>query len=472
MDSLFPIKIDIPDYLSSYGWIFHRKKICFLFSSNDKIKGIDMEYRTYFLGEIKKDEKKFLIYYIEIETNSYSKIKIEVSDSSFFLKIRDDYEKQAFLFNEFLYDKKDNKISKLNCFDIYEEFEIYHRIHSEKKNKNSLNNLINSAINIIKNKGEESTLSFFITIFIKESSISEQFDDLLSNIKNKGDLTKIPKNDLYKRFKNKNSRYEQIYLIYLFLSQNKEFEELEGLIIHPKKGDSLIINSLGKYKLLFSNSIQLYPNFSFLLDLSNSLHEIKIILKCSNSLSDFIKVLNGNKEIISQYIKNKEDSIIISNIFDLKKEFNEKLDENFYFLLNEIKEYELENKKILFYLIGEKKIDLEALISHNLKVLIFLYVREEIFWGKTKYMKVEELLLHIPLHLKNLNNFEKIVMIAILSNIQKDCVIEKKVLWNKILFEYIESINFENELEKSVFKKIKWDIFLKMEDTANMLLKL
>ena len=92
MNSLFPIKIDIPDnYGLNYYHIFYQKKIvCFLFS-NDKIKGISNEHREYFLGEIKKDEKTISIYYVEIDALYNSKIKIDVSGNEFDKRNKNEY---------------------------------------------------------------------------------------------------------------------------------------------------------------------------------------------------------------------------------------------------------------------------------------------------------------------------------------------------------------------------------------------
>mgnify|MGYP007102002258 CR=1 FL=1 len=128
---------------------------------------------------------------------------MEIHDKSFFIKSSGKIHLgKNFLFNQYLYDKEDKKIDKLNCFDIYEEFEIYYRIHFEKKNNKSLNWLISSVIINIKSGNEESDFSLFLILFIKNklivSNIKQNidYDNLLTNIKNKGDLSKISKNEL------------------------------------------------------------------------------------------------------------------------------------------------------------------------------------------------------------------------------------------------------------------------------------
>ena len=468
MDSLFPIKIDIPDSKNQKSfvpyYIFHRNnnKICFLLSSNDKIIEIHVKNHNYFLGEIKKDEKVFYIYYVEIfDISQNSNIKIDIADKSFFLHPNKNTLEVEFIFNNFLYDKEDKKICKLNFFDIYEEFEIFYRIHSEKKNVNSLEWLISSCANIIKKEGKESNLSFFFIIFIKDQSIFNPNDDILINIINKGDLTRISKDEFYKITVG-SEKYIHLYLIYLFFFPY--CKELKKLLVEKKNSKQIMLECMKKYKFLFSNTIQLYPEYSFLMSLSESLNELKIILKCSKNLSDLIYIINENKIAISRLLKKDNKSIIIEEIFNLEMAFNESVDDNFYFLLNEIKEYEKKTNLKLFYTTKNHKTDLLALKLDKIfiKIIIFLYIREELTIMENRIAMIESSsFIHRIQKLilvKNLNNVEIIEIIDIISNLPNDWI-KKEPEVSIFLMGTIKFIKLENEKEKSFFSKIKWDIF-------------
>ena len=216
MDALFPLKVNEPnfeqsDILSTFFKVNRIDRIvCFLFSSEVKIeeKNINTKNKVYLLGEIVKNEKTSYIYYIEA-LSSNSNITIHTSENnSFYFKINNkeiNFQKN-FLYNKSLFVKEDKIINKLNCFDICEEFEIYYRIHAENKNKNSLKLLITSTINIIKDYDNEiSNFSFLLTILMKNTlnltdTDEKDIDLILSNIKNKGDLTEISKDELIKIF--------------------------------------------------------------------------------------------------------------------------------------------------------------------------------------------------------------------------------------------------------------------------------
>ena len=313
MENLFPIKIEVDDY-SDFLYPFFRSRFatCFIFSSQVKEKEIriDDKNKIYNLGEIKKNEITFYIYYIEFYGYlPESGINIKIPGDSLYIKANENNNKKNFLFNQFLFDKDNKKKCKLNFFDIYEEFEIYYRIHYDQKNKNknSLKYLISSTIYLFKNNKEESSFSFFLTVLIKDTEkifiniFNEEKDNILLNIKNKGDLTKIKNEEIKLLFMLKiNYKYEDVCLIYMILSEN--IVELKQLL-KDNNISNLMFKCLKKYKNLFSNSLKLFPDFSFLINMSDSLDKIKIILKCSNSLTDFIYLLNEKKEIISNYIE-------------------------------------------------------------------------------------------------------------------------------------------------------------------------
>ena len=362
MDALFPLKvesIDIPDNpgsLKSFAfYILDAKIICFLFSSETKKEEIkiDLENNIYYLGEILKGRKKLKIYYIEAEVLN-SKFIMEVSNKPLFIKTNENLSKgKNFLFNQVLLDKNNKKLDKLNCFSIDEEFEIYYRIHSIKNNIDSLKSLINSVIIIFEKRFEESNFSFFLTMLMNDDlKIMEKeykLDSFLSKIKNRGDLSKISEDKISKivsGIKDENFR-QKILFIYLILSQNIK-EPFKFIYANKVKYESNI-DCLDKYKNLFLNSVQLFPKITFLIHRTHSFDEIKIILKCSNSLTDFIYTVNEKKEeILEAKRENKDNILILNEFFDLENGFNQNFDEEFYFALSNLREFEIKkNQNIL-----------------------------------------------------------------------------------------------------------------------------
>ena len=330
----FPLKIVTKT--SFINKPLNMKTICFLFLSEAKIEdiNIDTQKKIYPSGEIVKNEKKLNIYYIESSSSfSNQKIKIEIAKNSFNINL----EKTEvdlpmnFLFDKYLFDKKDQKIGKLNCFDIFEEFDTYYRIHSEKNNKEYLKSLIKSSFNIIKYDEEKSNFSFFLTMLMKDSFNTidlEAVNKNLQNIKNKGDLTKISKDELYHTVITKERIGKIMILIYLILSEQK-FEEIKGFLMNNGLEVEELFKCLEEYKNLFLHSLKLSPKYNYLFEISDSLYQIKTILKCSNSLTDFIYSLNENKENIEnilfnkkKYAKNKNKNLLEEkedDIFFLKK---------------------------------------------------------------------------------------------------------------------------------------------------------
>ena len=395
--------------------------ICFLLSSEDKIEEIkiDTKNEIYPSGEKVKDGKTLNIYYIEA-LFSNSNIKIDVSKKSFFLKLESIQlnVSKTFLFNKDLFDKDNKKIGKLNCFDINEEFDIYYQFHSKEKNLKQLNSLISSTKNIIKNDEENSNFSFLVNIIMKDSfnllnnKISE---DILLNIKKKGDLTKIPKEKLYDIYNNrKNEKILQIIIVIYMILSEQDIEEIVKFLETNKIRVVELISYFDKFENLFLNSINLFPKYTFLFDYADSFNKIKTIFKCSKNLTDFIYSLNAKKETITSFLDNEEKEeedkgkmakenmkdkvkffpekekkekkeekeekeekkqndkfknpmkantninkihckmekeikkLILNDFFDLEKAFDPEFDENFYLILNNIKEFETKiNKKIL-----------------------------------------------------------------------------------------------------------------------------
>ena len=345
METLFPLKIDIPDintFQDPASYLFKiingpAKRLNFLFANDSNIIKISEKNNIYLLGEIKKDDKIFSIYYIEIYDRIDKDIEIKILNNSFWIKADDIKHEISFLFDESFLDKNKKKI-KTKFFDIYEEFEIYYRIHKEKNNINSLKLLISSTLYFLKAKKIESNFTLFLTLFIKEHSQlikNINIEDILTNMKNKGDLKRIPHEELYK-IALTNNIYMEIYLIYIILSQKTE--SINALLKEGYLNEELIFYCLKKYEKLFSNSVQVFPKFAPLLTLANSFDKIKSILKCSKDLRDFIYFINEEKELILKYIDEK-NCLRIEDFFDLKWAFTQQFDEDYYLVLNNIREF-------------------------------------------------------------------------------------------------------------------------------------
>ena len=95
LESLFPLKIDIPDYLSSLAFSYiglNHTLFSFLFSSEVEFKDIKIEDRNkiYHLGEIIKTGKTFSVFYIEALYNSTFKINFPKFTNPVFVKIDKD----------------------------------------------------------------------------------------------------------------------------------------------------------------------------------------------------------------------------------------------------------------------------------------------------------------------------------------------------------------------------------------------
>ena len=464
MDALFPLKvesIDIPDNPEfAYYFILKKNIICFLFSSETKKEEIKIDYKNniYYLGEILKDRKKLKIYYIEVY--SYSEFEMEVSNKPLFIELNENLSKgKIFLFNQGLLDKNNKKLDKLNCFSIDEEFEIYYRIHSIKNNIDSLKSLINSVINMFKKRFEESNFSFFLTILMNDDlKIMEKeykLDSFLSKIKNRGDLSKISEDKISKivsGIKDENFR-QKILFIYLILSQNIK-EPFKFIYANKVKYESNI-DCLDKYKNLFLNSVQLFPKITFLIHRTHSFDEIKIILKCSNSLTDFIYTVNEKKEeILEAKRENKDNILILNEFFDLENGFNQNFDEEFYFALSNLREFEIKkNQNILsldyikYCKSYDKKKGLEK--SPVIKLSIFAYLLDTKFDNKFLFLSI------LDLKKNSFNNFEIIELIDIILNYNK---LNLNELEDQFL-NLILAIKFEkiNKKLKPFFSKIKWD---------------
>ena len=468
MDALFPLKNDIPD--NEIDSIIQNKKqylrkysiISFLLSyeENESIKIINQTKRTYPLGKIEKNEKAFFIDYIELlDGNDKDDMKIEINNKSFFIE-KSKYNicdnSIIFIFNNFLEDKKDKR--KLNCFNINEEFEIYYKIHSEK-NKTSFKYLIKTVEFLFKNEDPNIDFSLFLTILKKNIKL-EFFDDILKCIKNKGDLTKISKEDINKIISQDEKKYFIIKLIYITF---QDIDELKHLLNEDGKMKFLLFECLEKYKI-FAYNLELYPKYSFLIGLSDSINDIKIILKCSRTFSDLVYLINEKKKEISRLIK-KEYEIVLEDFYNLKGIFIQAFDEKFYLALNLIKEFETANNVKLFHLakVNDNEYYFENSfireIAEGQRMSIILYLRNELnmkeYYSMVFEVKNDALTSE---GFEPLNNFEKILMIDILLNYLKDKNKYQKQCLDYLLFlvNRIELKNISKEF-KIIFFKMKWE---------------
>ena len=413
----------------------------------------------------------------------------------FFLKLDNIkfHKSKIFLFNKDLIDEDNKKIGKLNCFDINEEFDLYYKFHSKEKNLKNLDFLISSAMNIIESDKEKSNFSFLVNIIMKDSFNlikSEMLEEILLNIKNKGDLTKISKDKLYEIYNcRKDTKILQIIiLIYMILSE-QNIDEIVKFLELKKIRVVELISYLDKFENLFKNSINIFPKYTFLFDYADSFNIIITIFKCSKNLTDFIYSLNAKKEIIKSFLDNEKkeeeneidiiltemnndnekddkekkkeiNKLILNNFFDLENAFNPEFDENFYMILNNIKEFEAKIKKKIFYIQDKfKQLDPHKFVVKSfIKLLIFSNIRDEkITFDQNMILKEIKKMILIK---DSFNYVEIIEIIDILLNAynkqQDDEFIETIISLIKLIkFEKIKK-----EL-KPYFSKIKWEIIFK-----------
>jgi len=427
---------------------FEKNSIYFLISYEKNIKKeeinvIDYKYERIQIAETEKEGKNYIVECIKIKAllDKYT-IKLEVGKKSYDLFIR---YKKNFFFDLIFIEQTIKKEVKLNCFNIYEEFYIYCKLISQNDIKKLL---ISSTLDIFEKRQKNSSLSFFLIILLyslkNNIKIINNIEKLLLNIQEKGDLTKINGQNLISQLKmyEKGSPFYDALLIYSIFEKSNLLKEIEK---------SIIFEILGKYRNLFSYSSKLFPDYSFLIKLSKSLNDLKIILKHSFGLSDLIYLLNENKEyIMENLIDNKP--LALTDFID-EKTFSEPFEQNIYLALNDIKKYEKKiNKKIFksnyneLITILKNKDD----VTSQLRIILFAHQRK-VFLDK-------EIIYHIlwEKNLKKLNDIELILVIDILLNNEN-----KHSNTFKYFIQYINEIKFENidENFKLFFSKIiKWDI--------------
>jgi len=401
----------------------------------------NFKFEVYHIGSIKKDGISFKIEIIKI--NSLIKrdnINLEIDKKVYSLELCPGIN---FTYDQRAIDQTNKLEVKLNCFDFYEEFYIYSRLISNYDVKSFL---VSKALNIFNEINKNLTFSIFIYILIYsiENKINvNEFGKILVNIKEKGDLTKIYKKDLAPLIKEikKGPIYDAFIIINIF-----------------EKNDLLIFNENNIFKVLigypnlFLHSLQLFPDYSFLIKMANCINDLKIILKCSIGLSDMISFINENKTYISESIlKNK--SLVFYDIIG-QNSFSEPFNQNIYSTLNDIKQYE--KKKGNKILISNINIRLNMIrnitdITIQIRILLFEYIigtfnEEEIIYN----------ILSRKNKLIEFNNIELILLIDMLLNSEN-----KNSNSLKYFIEFINKIEFGNINENFKYffsKNIKWEI--------------
>ena len=310
---------------------------------------------------------------------------------------------------------------------------------------NSLKLLIISTLNFLQSNEEGANFRLFLSLFIKEhSNLIKNFkllEQILINMKNKGDLTKILNEQLYEiiNVNKQNKKYIEIYLIYLILTQKTE--TVNALLKDGDINEQSIIESIEKYQKIFSNSVKLFPKYTFLIKFANSFNKIESILRCSKDLADFIYFLNEEKDFIIKYIDEK-NYLRIENF--LREAFFQKYDEDFYLAIYSLRQLEIKFNKKFFGL--PLKLLPSLYEKGNLSSTILTWIIDDehqyfninIFLSNLAQVKITN----------NLVNFEIIEIIEILTN--------KKVKNLDLIALLFKSIKFENlnEKIKPIFSKI------------------
>ena len=219
---------------------------------------------------LKKYEHKFYF-------NELNNIKLKLNGLDCIAFIRNN-----FIFNQDLFSIEEN--TKLNHLSFKEEFHYYYNF-IKKERRDYLPNLI-SLIN------EKFTFSSLLTLIVNHS-FKEEIQCLLkysnlSKIRAIGNLNKFETHEVISKLNsikiNKNFEYEilrDIRVIFTFLKDDVKYSSLKGK--H---------NLIAKYKNIFFKSITLFPQYSYLIEPSISVNELKLILDCSNNLFDLINIFH------------------------------------------------------------------------------------------------------------------------------------------------------------------------------------
>ena len=417
------------------------------------------------------DNKKYSVVLFEIFGNEFKEIIILIDNSLFIMPIKaKTTNENIFLFNQKLIEVKTKKEIKLNILNINEEFDIYYNYCKEKFAEFTApptkikDDLLSSALYILKTN---STFSFFLTILIKFPKLYQNdwkfCEKLLLDIKYKGDLSIIDKKELYNIKIDDSMEYTVIIDIFSIFN---DIDYLRQKIDEKNYNKERLFFNLSKYKVLFYNSLDMIQSYSFLISVSDSISNIKIVLKCINNFTDFINIINENKEHIIKLIKKidkeeRKNIIIINDYFDIRKIIEEGIKENVYNSLFCIKGIEMKSDiKIFFvsdFLLFNDKNNDEILLRN----FIFNYFRGLKIQTKEFFHLIKNNLQYI----KKFNNYEIFAIIDILSEFGKNDN------FSFILAGLIKEINYDNIDNNLIkfFSQIKFENYLDNSDYNNIL---
>ena len=336
--------------------MFYSQSLIFLFSyelnkkkKNDFSKG-EIVKTIILENQFKKKNNNYIIelYEIKIENSNILIFRdpyINIKKDNYELKLKIDRD-ETFIFNE----KKD---LNANCLTIEEEFNFYYKFIKidQDNSKILLNLLIKSIFRILRGNKEHSTFSLLLTI-ITEEEINKNInvydiEKLLLNTEKIGDISKININEFFSKnehlfFQEKVHPFTYFYLLYILLTNRHELR----VFINDKEKRNFIFDCLYKFKKLLKNYIEIIPDYPFLIDAAYSIKELLIIFFYIKNLSEFIFLLDNNKEHIFQLIFKDERDFWIEDFIKQKDGiFNENFDESFYISLININEYIINNYK-------------------------------------------------------------------------------------------------------------------------------
>ena len=355
-----------------------------------------------------------------------------------------------FIFSQDFFPK--NKKNMLNHMTFNEEIECYYNFILENKRSEILFSDLLSAIEDSSiNGGGTFSFSLLLTLIINHPKKKKNLllrNNILEKINNKGDLSKFEINEVYSKLdsiikntiqKEQYQILENIKMIFIFFKEKRS--NLKNLF-YEKKERYMIFELLQKYKKIFSKSIPLFPDNSFLIDeYSINFDILKNILNCSVNFSDFISIINLQKNSISKILNNEKKVIILDVIFDMEKIFINALDKSFYSNLYDIKDYErnINNQSIIFGFIYLPKYNTT---EENFRKLFFLlfysitFPKEKLF---ELLKKKEEFYFLLSISTQDCRNIQELAGEVHGGNNQNFISIEELLSLEKIV-ETIESI--------------------------------
>ena len=221
---------------------FKRNGACFLLCVANQIEEkvisvLGSKYKVLHIGSIEKEEICFKIMILQIYSlDNRSIVTLKINKQNYSLDLNPGIN---FTFDQIAIEQTNKSKVKLNCFDMYEEFYIYSRLISNYHIKSLL---INKALDLFETNEKNYSFSFFINILIysleKKIKINiNKIEIILLNIKEKGDLTKIYKNDLapYMKVNKKRPIYDAFIILNIYKKNEKFFDQTKKELVKQQK---------------------------------------------------------------------------------------------------------------------------------------------------------------------------------------------------------------------------------------------